>query len=293
MAYRWTTNIDTPITVDGDFGPLSYDALQYGLGIDPQTGQFDNTTVVAFQTFLGVTADGDFGPVSTEALQTALNQVGGYGLTVDGDWGNATSSALQDALNQGSLANYAAPPQAPPPPPSGGVSWTASMAIDDKTAVEFTRYTGTGTVDDWIAGALAARGVTDPTAVGYWKTGYETIASRESSGDANACNTYDLNDVTPAGYSMVHDYGNGYGTPSGNLGGQLVNYQCSRGVVQCIPQTFAANHCPGTSNMIYDPVANIAASMGYVRVQYGVSADGHDLAALVQQANPNEPPKGY
>jgi len=40
-------------------------------------------------------------------------------------------------------------------------------------------------------------------------------------------------------------------------------------------------------------VANIAASMRYVMRRYGVSSDGHDLAVLVQQADPSRPPRGY
>lgn len=174
------------------------------------------------------------------------------------------------------------------PPPSG---WVDSVAIDSHSAVQFTRYTGGGTVTSWIQGACAAHGITDTTAVAAWTRGYQTAIARESSGNANACNRNDLNNVTPSGYQMVHDYGDGY--PGGYLAGALTNYQCSRGVAQCIPQTFARFHCPGTSTMIYDPVANIAASMGYVRATYGVSADGSDLASRVQQFDPNRPPRGY
>lgn len=177
----------------------------------------------------------------------------------------------------------------PPPPPATG--WVASVAVNNKTAVSYARYTSGGTVASWIGAACAARGITDTAGVAAWTKGYVTAISRESSGDANACNRNDSNNVTPAGFSQVADFGNGY--PGGNLNGALTNYQCSRGVAQCIPQTFAANHCPGTSAMIYDPVANIAASMGYVVAQYGVAHDGHDLASKVQQFDPSRPPKGY
>lgn len=183
------------------------------------------------------------------------------------------------------------PPPVVTPPPSAG--WVNTVAINDKTSVSYARYTAGGTVTTWIAAACAARGITSSAAVAAWTKGYQTAIARESSGDANACNTNDSNNVTPAGYSKVADYGTGYGNPSGNLNGQLVNYQCSRGVAQCIPQTFAAYHCPGTSGGIYDPVANIAASMGYVVSQYGVNHDGHDLASKVQQFDPNRSPAGY
>lgn len=228
------------------------------------------------------------------AVSSAYNTLGGsvhaaldaLGLNVD------------DILNAGK-AQIVAKILALEPPADGGTSpnppaptaWTNSVAINDKTGVQYTRYTAGGTVAQWIAAACAARGITNSTAVSYWTKGYTTAIARESSGDANACNRNDSNNVTPSGYSMVADYGNGY--PGGNLNGALTNYQCSRGVAQCIPQTFAAYHCPGTSGMIYDPVANIAASMGYVVATYGVSKDGSDLASKVQQFDPNRSPKGY
>jgi SLT domain-containing protein len=67
----------------------------------------------------------------------------------------------------------------------------------------------------------------------------------------------------------------------------------SRGVLQVIPPTFAQYWQPGTSTNIYDPVANIAASMNYVMSRYGVSRDASNLATKVQQFDPSRPPKGY
>jgi SLT domain-containing protein len=43
----------------------------------------------------------------------------------------------------------------------------------------------------------------------------------------------------------------------------------SVGLMQVIPTTFRANHCPGTSNNIYDPYANICASARYQKRRYG------------------------
>lgn len=77
------------------------------------------------------------------------------------------------------------------------------------------------------------------------------------------------------------------------LNGALTPFQCSRGIVQCIPQTFAQRHAPGTSVNIYDPVASIAAAMRYVRSRYGVAVDGSNLAKKVQQFDPNRRPHGY
>ena|SRR5215469_17409095 len=127
-----------------------------------------------------------------------------------------------------------------------------------------------GGVSDWVKRACAIMNV--PPA--HWVTGYLTLCFRESSCLPNRVNDWD---------------GNNWG-PFQSDGYRL---HCSRGVAQCIPDTFAANHVPGTSTAIYDPVANIAASMRYVMRRYGVSADGHDLASLVAQADSTRPGGGY
>jgi SLT domain-containing protein len=142
------------------------------------------------------------------------------------------------------------------------------MQIQD---VDYTHYTGGGDIDTWIAQACEAVGLPHNDA---WVRGFETLCQRESSDRPNAINTSDSNAHGP----IVQD-----GHPQ----------NCSRGVAQCIPPTFAAHHVAGTSVSIYDPVANIAAAMQYVRAHYHVSADGSDLAEKVQQANPNRPPHGF
>ncbi|MBD3004854.1 transglycosylase SLT domain-containing protein [Streptomyces sp. 5-10] len=43
----------------------------------------------------------------------------------------------------------------------------------------------------------------------------------------------------------------------------------SKGLLQVIPPTFEANHVPGTSKDIYDPVANLAAACNYAAHRYG------------------------
>lgn len=114
-----------------------------------------------------------------------------------------------------------------------------------------------------------------------WITGYLTMALRESSYNPNAVNTYDIN------AKNVPEINGGKNAADGHPG------QCSRGMWQCIPQTFARYHQAGTSLSIYDPVASAAASINYVRAVYGVANDGSNLAARVQQADPNRNPKGY
>ncbi|WP_327314118.1 transglycosylase SLT domain-containing protein [Streptomyces sp. NBC_01235] len=65
---------------------------------------------------------------------------------------------------------------------------------------------------------------------------------RESSGNPNAINDWDINAIN--------------GIPS-------------KGLLQVIPPTFAAYHVPGTSWNIYDPVANITAAANYAADKYG------------------------
>ena len=137
--------------------------------------------------------------------------------------------------------------------------------------VNFTRYPGGGDINTWIAQACKAAGlpVNDK-----WVNGFLTLCMRESSYDPNAVNTHDYNAIGP----IAED-----GHPQ----------NCSRGLAQVIPPTFAAYHVIGTSVAIYHPVANIAAASRYVRDRYHVSLDGSDFAAKVQQADPDRRPKGY
>lgn len=65
---------------------------------------------------------------------------------------------------------------------------------------------------------------------------------RESSGNPNAINNWDINAIN--------------GIPS-------------KGLLQVIPPTFQAYHVPGTSWNIYDPVANITAAANYAAHRYG------------------------
>lgn len=256
--------------------------LQRVLNVDltlklPETGKYDAATKAA-----------------VKKVQTNLHFSGS---DADGYIGDSTLAFLAKKYKftvVGKCLPAPAVKPTPAPAPKPGV-WVTSVAIDNKTGVSFARYNGGGNMASWIAAACKARGITAPAAVANWTRGMSTIMSRESSGNANACNTNDLNNVTPSGFSQVRDYGDAY-PASGSiyqLNGAYTNYQCSRGAVQCIPQTFAHYHCPGTSNMIYDPVASVAASMGYVGDVYGVADDGSDLAAKVQQADPNRSPRGY
>lgn len=108
----------------------------------------------------------------------------------------------------------------------------------------------------------------------HWVPGILVAAKRESSYNFNAVNAWDSNAVGPR---------QGDGHP----------LNCSRGVLQVIPPTFAAYHHPGTSKAIYDGVANICAAMHYVMVRYGVYRDGSNLAGRVRRFDPTRRPGGY
>jgi SLT domain-containing protein len=125
-----------------------------------------------------------------------------------------------------------------------------------------------------IAAALDHLGITDPAARRNWMRGYETLIARESAGRPWAVAP---EPATTPGAVQPDGRGRGF----------------ARGIAQTIPATFARYHQPGTSTNIYDPVANICASMNYVIHRYGVSRNGDNLTAFVQQADAHRPPKGY
>lgn len=117
----------------------------------------------------------------------------------------------------------------------------------------------TGQHKQIIDAALQAAGVPPPGTQGQWEAGLNTLIERESSWNPRAINLTDSNAAA--------------GDPS-------------RGLAQTIMSTFLANHVPGTSMNIYDPVANVAAATRYIVRTYGNISN-------VQQANANLPPKGY
>lgn len=155
---------------------------------------------------------------------------------------------------------------------------SGKLAVNSVTYNHTSNQTGKSFCEQTIRSTLALMGLPVTTA---WVNGYLTMALRESSYNPNAVNTYDSN------AKNVAEINGGRNVSDGNPG------MCSRGMWQCIPQTFARYHQAGTSTSIYDPVASCAASINYVRAVYGVANDGSNLASKVQQADPNRNPKGY
>lgn len=78
--------------------------------------------------------------------------------------------------------------------------------------------------------------------VNYSTSAIEGLMSSESGGDPNAVNLFDSNAAQ--------------GTPS-------------KGLMQVIQPTFDAYHVDGTSTNLYDPLANIAAALNYIKNVYG------------------------
>ncbi len=154
------------------------------------------------------------------------------------------------------------------------VGHAASVGPLPLTAIRYEKAFGPGHVRQRIAAALNHLGITDPAARRNWIRGYETLIARESGGRPSAVAS---NPATAPGGMQPDGHSLGY----------------ARGFAQTIPATFARYHQPGTSTNIYDPVANICASMNYVIHRYGVSLNGGNLVALVQQADAHRPPKGY
>ncbi|SHW79430.1 transglycosylase SLT domain-containing protein [Mycobacteroides abscessus subsp. abscessus] len=156
-----------------------------------------------------------------------------------------------------------------------GVSSAAKIPLDqvryDRQAFPHGREAYVG----YIGQALDVMGITDPQQRNNWMRGILTAAERESGFDPLAVNDKDTNATSDARKG-----------PDGHP------RNSSRGGVQTIPGTFAAYHQPGTSTNIYDPVANICASMNYVMDRYGVARSGGNLGK-VGQFNPGHAAGGY
>ncbi|WP_370422495.1 transglycosylase SLT domain-containing protein [Streptomyces sp. QH1-20] len=144
--------------------------------------------------------------------------------------------------------------------PTGGNSSTDGPILKAWPG-SIPKFSGTlgGGVDSDIAQAIAKAMSLTGVSGSKWADGIATIIRRESGGNARAVNDWDSN------------------AKAGNA---------SRGLMQVVPSTFKAFHQSGTSWDIFDPVANIAAAINYIKSRY------KDISN-VQQADSSKPPKGY
>ncbi|WP_181010314.1 transglycosylase SLT domain-containing protein, partial [Streptomyces sp. SM14] len=106
-------------------------------------------------------------------------------------------------------------------------------------AAEPAPKTYTDDLDGWITEALD---IMEEHGIPGTYEGLHRNTMRESSGDPNAINDWDIN------------WRNG--VPS-------------IGLLQVIQPTFDAYHVPGTPHDLYDPVANLVAAANYAADRYG------------------------
>ncbi|MFB7335695.1 peptidoglycan-binding protein [Streptomyces adustus] len=238
-----------------------------------------NTSVRTVQTALATevgldysAAPGTFGPRTKAAIAAFQRKLGLTGADADGVFGRYSLTGLGrrqgfivlgldffDGLHHPDQDEIAAPKV------QSGQGFTA-IPLD---AVTFGQVPDGSTT---AAAREACRILGVPET--HWVPGILVAAKRESSYNFNAVNSWDSNATGPE-----------------QSDGHPLN--CSRGVLQVIPSTFAAYHQPGTSNAIYDGVANICSAMHYVMVRYGVYSDGTNLAGRVCQFDPTRGPCGY
>ncbi len=144
----------------------------------------------------------------------------------------------------------------------------APLAHNNQVAIQ---PTGKGTLTrsqlhSFIEQALDNNGITKDRRIReIWHDLCYRQYMKESAGVVDAVNRDDIN---ARGATIPTD-----NAPSGS----------SRGVGQVIPETFARYHVAGTSNNIYDPEANLSASVNYMMHRYRVAADGTGLIEFYQQ----------
>jgi hypothetical protein len=156
---------------------------------------------------------------------------------------------------------------------NGGDDTADAIDLDDVRFDKGNYPGGRDAIRAYIGKALGVMGITDPAARSRWAAGLEVGIFRESSFNPRTVCTWDTNAKGPV-------IGDGFKS------------NCSRGLMQTVPNTFALYHQPDTSNNIYDPVANICAGMNYLMGEYNVKRDGSNLTK-VGQFNPKHTSGGY
>lgn len=152
---------------------------------------------------------------------------------------------------------------------------TSTQWIDHKD-VDFTRpekgALSASEVENVINEALDKNGIEDPKLREKWTQVLTLIGENESAGTPNAINTWDKN---YHGDKMADGF----------------KYHASRGWLQLVPDTFAQYHQPGTSDGIYDPVAQASAAINYIEARHGVYSNGVGLDTFYQLRYPKY--RGY
>lgn len=185
-------------------------------------------------------------PQTMELLKNGLvpSYAGGIGDFLGGI-GNWVKDRAGDLVNQiiGSLPKLTLP--GPLQDLAGGIvkkiedvvlTWVKGLLPSAATAGPSTPVNVPGSLMNWIQQAMALAG-----APANWLNAIATIAMNESGGDPNAVNNTDINAQE--------------GHPS-------------QGIMQTIPDTFAAYMLPGHGNIL-NPIDNIIAGIRYIMARYG------------------------
>jgi LysM repeat protein len=223
----------------------------------------------------GTDLDGTFGSPSRLVYARWQESLGYSGDDASGEPGITSLTALGVKYKFEVREGPVDPANPNPPATPGKITWSQMTGWN----LAGTFKSGKAACEDYIRQACAIMGL--PTT--YWVPGMSTITSRETAYNSPQ---WQVN-TTDSNAKNVSELFNGGNAPDGKKG------QCSRGMVQCIPQTFCQYHVAGTTTSIYDPVASAAAGISYIIAVYKVNRDGSNLTAKVQQADPNKQPKGY
>ncbi|WP_183091343.1 transglycosylase SLT domain-containing protein [Streptomyces radicis] len=182
-----------------------------------------------------VPSDASAAPATPERVASATAAPAAF--SADSPTGTARAPD-QGAPDQGA-------PDKPAAAADGGAKGDGGKADSGGEPAKGTTYEDN--LDGWIREALS---VMDKHDIPGSYDGIHRNVMRESSGDPNAINTWDINAKN--------------GIPS-------------KGLLQVIDPTFDAYHVKGTEKDLYDPVANIVAACNYAADRYG-SMDNVDSA---------------
>lgn len=179
-----------------------------------------------------------------------------------------SSATVKDGVNANSIKSMASKYTSTISASNSLTSATnTSGAPSVRSSGQYTKINGVpAKVEKWINYALDAKGITDPKARANWAKGMAVAGKRESGYQENIVNGWDSNAKK--------------GTPSG-------------GWLQFIKPTYDSNWQPGMPKSHMNPFGQGVAFINYAMGTYHVSADGSDLAAKIQQANPGRSAKGY
>ncbi|GAA2506290.1 transglycosylase SLT domain-containing protein [Streptomyces longisporus] len=186
------------------------------------------------------TAKVEYGSNQIKDVKASVtDQLAGASLKAEAIKAKAEAKAKQQAAAAAAAKKAAAEAAAKKQAEAARQAKEAASRAAQRAAIKPVAKTYANNLDGWIRNALdimQSKGIP-----GSYNGLYRNIM-RESSGNPNAINDWDINAIN--------------GIPS-------------KGLLQVIPPTFSAYHVAGTSWNIYDPVANITAAANYAADKYG------------------------